>query len=218
MEKTEDLKKQLNKALNECARLKAENDRLRQMLGQIPIAEPSIPSSTVAEPNLPFTPTASKIINDSPSKDKIALFRSLFRGREDVYPVRWERKDGRSGYSPACVLEWKRPLCGKPAVKCGDCRHRNSCRSRMKSSITILSESTPSGCTPCFRMKPAGFWPSISTGRPGRRTPGPSWPPATKWPYPRPWKGPAPGKGDMSGCSSKVRFRLLWLENWAARS
>ena len=44
-------------------------------------------------------------------------------------------------------------------------------------------------------MKPAGFWPSISTGRPGRRTPGPSWPPATKWPYPRPWKGPAPGKG-----------------------
>ena len=124
MENTEDLKKQLNRASNECARLKAENDRLRRMLGRIPKAEPSTPNNTVAEPNLPFNSTASKITNDSPPKDKIALFRSLFRGREDVYPVRWERKDGRSGYSPACVLEWKKPLCGKPLAKCGNCRHR----------------------------------------------------------------------------------------------
>ena len=124
MENTEDLKKQLNKALNECACLKAENDRLRQMLGSFPEEEPSTSNSTLAESNLPFTTTVFKITNDSPSKDKIALFRSLFRGREDVYPVRWERKDGRSGYSPACLLEWKRPLCGKPVVKCGDCRHR----------------------------------------------------------------------------------------------
>ena len=124
MENTEDLKKQLNEALTECARLKAENDRLRRMLGQIPKAEPVTPNRFVAEPNLPLIPTASKITNDSPPKDKIALLKSLFRGREDVYPVRWERKDGRSGYSPACVLEWKRPLCGKPAVKCGECRHR----------------------------------------------------------------------------------------------
>ncbi len=124
MENTENLKKQLNEALNECARLKAENARLRRRLGSIPEEEASTSKSTLAEPNLPFAPTAFKITNDSPSKDKIALFRSLFRGREDVYPVRWERKDGRSGYSPACVLEWKRPLCGKPLVKCGDCRHR----------------------------------------------------------------------------------------------
>jgi superfamily II DNA or RNA helicase len=123
MENTEDLKKQLNKALDECARLKAENGRLRQMLGSIPEEEPSPSKNTLAESNLPFAPTAFKITNDSPSKDKIDLFRSLFRGREDVYPVRWERKDGRSGYSPACVLEWKRPWCGKPLVKCGDCRH-----------------------------------------------------------------------------------------------
>jgi hypothetical protein len=37
---------------------------------------------------------------------KIALFRSLFRGREDVYPVRFEsRKTGRAGYQPACANE-----------------------------------------------------------------------------------------------------------------
>jgi len=32
-----------------------------------------------------------------------AVFRTLFRGREDVYPRRFEsRKTGKSGYAPAC--------------------------------------------------------------------------------------------------------------------
>lgn len=56
---------------------------------------------------------------------KIALFRSLFRGREDVYPLRFEsRQTGRSGYSPACANEWVRGLCDKRTVKCADCPHR----------------------------------------------------------------------------------------------
>ena len=54
--------------------------------------------------------------------EKIALFRALFRGRTDVYPVRWEnQKTDRAGYSPACANEWVRGVCGKPQVKCGDC-------------------------------------------------------------------------------------------------
>jgi len=45
---------------------------------------------------------------------KIALFRSLFRGREDVYPRRFEsRKTGKSGYAPACSNEWVRGICEK---------------------------------------------------------------------------------------------------------
>jgi hypothetical protein len=40
--------------------------------------------------------------------DKIALFRRLFRGRSDVYPIRWESKStGKSGYAPACANEWR---------------------------------------------------------------------------------------------------------------
>jgi hypothetical protein len=39
--------------------------------------------------------------------EKVKLFASLFRGREDVYPVRWESKAGKSGYSPACANEWR---------------------------------------------------------------------------------------------------------------
>jgi superfamily II DNA or RNA helicase/very-short-patch-repair endonuclease len=56
---------------------------------------------------------------------KIALFRSLFRGREDVYARRFEsRKTGKSGYSPACANEWVRGVCEKPRVKCAECPHR----------------------------------------------------------------------------------------------
>jgi hypothetical protein len=58
----------------------------------------------------------------SSSADKIALFRSLFRGREDVYPRRFEsRKTGKSGYAPACANEWVRGICEKPRIKCADC-------------------------------------------------------------------------------------------------
>jgi hypothetical protein len=33
------------------------------------------------------------------NEEKIALFRSLFRGREDVFPLRWENsRTGKSGY------------------------------------------------------------------------------------------------------------------------
>lgn len=58
--------------------------------------------------------------------EKIALFRSLFRGRTDVYPRRFEsRKTGRSGYAPACANEWAPGICQKPRIRCADCRHRS---------------------------------------------------------------------------------------------
>lgn len=56
---------------------------------------------------------------------KITLFRSLFRGREDVYPRRFEsRRTRKSGYQPACANEWVRGVCEKPRVKCTECPHR----------------------------------------------------------------------------------------------
>src|SRR5690606_5398130 len=59
------------------------------------------------------------------TNEKIALFRRLFRGRTDVYPLRWESKlGGKSGYAPACSNEWKPGVCEKPRIKCGDCFNR----------------------------------------------------------------------------------------------
>jgi hypothetical protein len=62
------------------------------------------------------------ITADSTAAEKITLFRRLFAGRPDVFPMRWEnRNTGKSGYAPACANEWVRGICGKPQVKCGEC-------------------------------------------------------------------------------------------------
>src|ERR1035441_2426638 len=65
------------------------------------------------------------VTNHSPPAAKIKLFRSLFRGREDVYPRRFEsRKTGKSGYAPAYANEWVHDVCDKPRIKCTDCPNR----------------------------------------------------------------------------------------------
>jgi superfamily II DNA or RNA helicase len=104
---SKDTEKQLKAAIEECARLREENKRLRAQLGVQ--EDPSIKQPEQA---------------DISPEDKVTLFRSLFRGREDVYPIRWENRQGRSGYSPACANEWNRPLCGKPKVRCAECENR----------------------------------------------------------------------------------------------
>jgi hypothetical protein len=64
----------------------------------------------------------SPMTANSTAAEKITLFRRLFAGRPDVFPVRWEnRNTGKSGYAPACANEWVRGVCGKPQVKCGEC-------------------------------------------------------------------------------------------------
>src|SRR5256886_11232776 len=70
-------------------------------------------------------PQSLAVTKDSPPDAKIKLFRSLFRGREDVYPRGFEnRKTGKAGYAPACANEWIRGVCEKPRIKCVDCPNR----------------------------------------------------------------------------------------------
>ena len=114
----DDLQARLEAALAECALLRKENARLRALLG---LPEPE-PAQVFPESRCEASVTVTR---ESPSETKIALFRSLFRGREDVYPVRWETKrTGRSGYFPACANKWNRRICQMPRVKCGECRNR----------------------------------------------------------------------------------------------
>ena len=75
-------------------------------------------ASAAAQPPLASAPVTMV----SPSAEKIALFRNLFRGREDVFPRRWEnRNTGQAGYAPVCGNEWVRGVCHKPQIKCGEC-------------------------------------------------------------------------------------------------
>ena len=68
------------------------------------------------------------VTSESPGRDKVVLFRSLFRGREDVYAHGFAKKDGGIGYSPACANErtrrcprWTRTNRG---IKCANCPAR----------------------------------------------------------------------------------------------
>ena len=101
----------------ECAKLRAENKSLRAM---IQARAPG--KATAAIPEAPrLGPPDTSVHHNSPTAEKVALFRSLFRGREDIYPLRWESKTGRTGYSPACANEWISGICEKPRIKCTDC-------------------------------------------------------------------------------------------------
>src|SRR4030042_6975464 len=119
-----DLENQLQEALKKCASLREENERLKKLLGLCPKEIAPTPKPNVSEPSTPYT-SANQVTNDSPIETRIALFRSLFHGREEVYPVRWEGRKGNSGYSPACAKEWNRTFCRKPMVKCSDGENRD---------------------------------------------------------------------------------------------
>lgn len=103
---------------NPLSALKAEIARLVGLLDAHGIEwrlppEPAPFATTDAEP--------SKFSTDQ----KVALFRRLFRGRTDVYPIRWESQStGKTGYTPACANEWLAGVCQKPRIKCADCNNR----------------------------------------------------------------------------------------------
>jgi len=104
---------------SEIERLKAENVRLVALLETHGI--PWIPDTVPTDKKVGTTFHSTILSAD----EKVALFRSLFRGRSDVYPIRWESSTtGKSGYSPACANEWKRGVCPKPQVKCSACDYR----------------------------------------------------------------------------------------------
>ena len=102
---------------DELQALRTENARLISLLESHGIEwRPSPP---------PAKPATESELARLSTDEKVALFRRLFRGRTDVYPVRWESKTtGKSGYSPACVNEWRAGVCEKPRIKCGECSKR----------------------------------------------------------------------------------------------
>lgn len=120
------LEQQLARAWREIEALKQENQLLKLQLSKYinleeaePVQIPSLPANELEQEASP----AGRVHLHSSPEEKIALFRSLFRGREDVYPVRWTSKAGKSGYSPACQNEWT-SVCKKPQIKCSECTHQ----------------------------------------------------------------------------------------------
>ena len=76
----------MSKTEADLIQLRAENDALKALLAQHGIAAPLPSNSDIGDSAL--QPTANEL---SPNA-KVKLFRRLFRGREDIYPVRWISK------------------------------------------------------------------------------------------------------------------------------
>ena len=90
--------------------LKAELERLRTLLDANGIDWRPRPVFTRSDLSL---------------EERVNLFRSLFRGREDVFARRWEsRNSGKSGYQPVCRREWQSQYCDKKKYKCAECPNR----------------------------------------------------------------------------------------------
>jgi hypothetical protein len=96
--------------LAELEALRAENARLRSLLGLDAragdLAEAGW-SPTLFAPESSRSETEPVVDRSSSRAAKVALFRSLFAGREDVYALRWEnRRMGKGGWGPAVRGGW----------------------------------------------------------------------------------------------------------------
>ena len=123
-----DLLAKYQELLTENESLKAEITVLRARLGDsVPLILSTETPPPVSQPELSSLHTTDEVVTSSitaksETLDKIRLFMSLFRGREDVHAKRWENRKKRTfGYAPVCRNEWVAGLCAKPKVSCGGC-------------------------------------------------------------------------------------------------
>ncbi len=109
-----------------------QHDDIRQAIETV-----LIPADKATEPEQPiiqipgsgsnssYESTSVKVTHFSSAQEKIALYRSLFRGRTDVYAFRWQNsKTGKSGYSPVCRNKWIEGKCNMKQVACAACPYR----------------------------------------------------------------------------------------------
>lgn len=104
------------------SKLEAEREDSRRCLGALQAELASLdaqPENRVCLPLSLETPVPRT------SSEKVKLFRSLFRGREDVFPTRFvSKRTGKPGYAPACRNKFVKGVCDLPKVKCGECQNQ----------------------------------------------------------------------------------------------
>lgn len=113
-----------NALLLEREELLIENERLRNSIKTELTENESNQVNTIvseAEEQASKNPIFISQENLMSPSEKIQLFMSLFHGREDVYPKRWQNQKGVSGYSPVCNNEWREAVCMKPKITCSNC-------------------------------------------------------------------------------------------------
>lgn len=119
----DDLLTRYNKLLRQYEVLHKENEVLRSLLKIHGVEYETRMKEDMNKPiySLVSVPTITLSIDE-----RIRLFQSLFKGREDVFARRWFSKTtGKSGYQPVCINEWKQGICDKKKYRCVICPNRN---------------------------------------------------------------------------------------------
>ena len=121
MEESLDIAQKIHEIQAELANM---DDRRNQLLDELTCLRQQSPQQ-VSSKQIPLNLQTNLINNQSSQDEKIKLFRSLFRGREDVFPRRFENsRTGKSGYAPVCRNEWQSGICQKPKISCQECSFR----------------------------------------------------------------------------------------------
>ena len=119
----DDLLTRYNKLLRQYEVLHKENEDLKSLLKIHGVEYETRMKEDMNKPiySLVSVPTITLSIDE-----RIRLFQSLFKGREDVFARRWFSKTtGKSGYQPVCINEWKQGICDKKKYRCVICPNRN---------------------------------------------------------------------------------------------
>ena len=119
----DDLLTRYNKLLRQYEVLHKENEVLKSLLKIHGVEYETRMKEDMNKPiySLVSVPTITLSIDE-----RIRLFQSLFKGREDVFARRWFSKTtGKSGYQPVCINEWKQGICDKKKYRCAICPNRN---------------------------------------------------------------------------------------------
>lgn len=119
----DDLLTRYNKLLRQYEVLHKENEVLRSLLKIHGVEYETRMKEDMNKPiySLVSVPTITLSIDE-----RIRLFQSLFKGREDVFARRWFSKTtGKSGYQPVCINEWKQGICDKKKYRCAMCPNRS---------------------------------------------------------------------------------------------
>lgn len=119
----DDLLTRYNKLLRQYEVLYKENEVLKSLLKIHGVEYETRMKEDMNKPiySLVSVPTITLSIDE-----RIRLFQSLFKGREDVFARRWFSKTtGKSGYQPVCINEWKQGICDKKKYRCAICPNRN---------------------------------------------------------------------------------------------
>ena len=118
----DELQKKYNLLVTQNEILRKENTELRSLLCAHGIEYKPRPTNVIDSIYSPISLPVFKLSLD----ERVALFMSLFKGREDVFARRWFSKStGKAGYQPVCVNEWRRGVCDKKTHKCAECPNRD---------------------------------------------------------------------------------------------